>query len=164
MSVEKWESISEEVAALPTFEPEVISKELGAVKPEFPLAMPYLAVFFMDIAPKKVHDVKVKWWPPELRGILDVEISSQLPSIMGGILNNSDLADREVLRGVSESFSSLPLSSVTIPFPWRVSGLDIVRAIWAWLTGGRVRAKCWGSLSEFIFSKEFRAEAWVPVR
>ena len=162
------ESISAEISALAPFKPEVVSKKIGAVKPEFPLATPYLAIFLMDVTPKKVHDVKVTWailpWETALQGILDVEVSCLLPSLMGSILNNSDLAARRLLRNVSKSFNSLPFSSVTIPFPWKVTGLDIVRAIWAWLTGGRVLSKCWGRLSEFIFTKDFNVEAWVPVR
>ena len=167
--VYKVETIPEEIAELPPFEPEVISKEIGPVKPEAPpIVMPYLAVLFMDVTPKKVHDVKVSWhilpWETALKGTLDVEVSCVLPSLAGGILNNSDLGGRKVLRDASKSFGSMPLESVTIEFPWRVKGLDIARAIWAFLTGGRVPAKIWGTLSEFIFAKDFNVSANVPVR
>ena len=160
-----------EISALPLLEPEIVSKKIGAVEPPFaPPAppIPFLTTFLMDITPKLVHNVQVSWsllpWETALVGVLDVEVSCVLPSFMGSISNNFNLAGSEVLRDVSKSFSASPLGSVTVPFPWKVTGWDLVWSIWGWLTTGKVLVRCWGSLGEFVFTKDFTVEAWVPVK
>lgn len=163
------ERISDLISASPPFEPQIVSNQIGAVIPDLPVPPPpFFTALFMDVKPKLVHNVQVSWsilpWETGLKGILDVEVSCTLPSFMGKILSNLDLAGIEVLRDTTKSFTALPFSKVTLRFPWKVKGLDLVRSIWGWLTTGTVLVRCWGNLSEFIFTKKFTIEAWVPVR
>ena len=165
----KEETIPPEIAAQPPFEPVVIEEEFGPVSPEAPpIVTPYLATFFMDIDPKKIHDVKVKWawapWETALEGTTDCEVSTVLPVFFGKVVNNSDIAGKGVFRDQSKSFSIPPLSSTTLEFGWRVKGLDIVRWIWAYLTKGKAPVEIFGRIGEAIFEKEFRKKAEVPVR
>lgn len=154
-------TLPREIATLPDFAPEIVFKHLGGVTPHLPVVVPFFVCSFMDVLPQRVHQVKFNLRHFELTGVLDVKVSSQLPSFGGKLLTSSDLGEHPVFRDVSKPFSG---SGTTLQFPWRVTGWNLVQALWAWLTKGAVTAKCWGTLSEFIFQKEFHVDAKVPVR